>query len=182
MQIKSVSTLHRGFLKVQGLLVEALNGAERTFERIVHSPVVIGICHDPINDQIMLVEQYRYGAMMNMKEFPAGCVDRGEEPHKALAREVLEETGVELKSSTLIYDAMSMPGSMLAPMSIFYVTFDSRMVEEGKVLHTSPFEATKVNLMGAKQLIREVENNQHQSLPVIIGAQYIKLLHRGLVK
>lgn len=182
MKPTNIKTLHRGFLKVQLLTVENDKGNSRDFERVVHSPAVVGICHDPINDQILLVEQYRYGAMQEMLEFPAGLIDKGEQAHQAVVREIWEEAGVNAKSATLINEYMSMPGSLHAPMSVFYVTFDSREVEDGTICETSEFEKTKVVLKTAKELIREVEANQHPSVPVIIGAQYLKMLHKGLVK
>lgn len=178
----SVQTLHNGFLKLQEIIVENSKGETKPFERIIHSPAVIALCHDPINDMVMLVEQYRYGAMMPMSEFPAGLIDKGEQASQAVAREVLEETGAEIKSATLLQEYMAMPGSLHAPMSLFYCTFDSRTVEDGDVLETNSFERTTVRLVGAKELIREVEGNQHNSGPVIMGAQYLKLLHRGLVR
>lgn len=177
-----VNTLHTGFLKVQEITVENPQGSQKIFERVVHKPAVIGLCHDPINDKVMLVSQYRLGAMRHMLEFPAGLIDKGEDAHQAVARELLEETGVEAKSTTLLHEYMPLPGSCFAPMAMFYVTFDSRDVVDGAVFTTGEFEATTVVLKGAKELIREVEDNQHMSAPIIMGAQYLKLLHRGLVK
>lgn len=178
----NVKTLHKGFLKLQAVTLENSQGETKDFERIIHNPCVVGVCHDPINDMVLLVEQYRYGAMMPMHEFPAGLIDKGEEAHEAITREVLEETGAALKSAQLIQSYMPMPGSMYAPTSLFYCTFDSRAVEDGAVLTSGAFEETKVNLISAKQLIREVEANMHDSAPIVMGAQYLKLLHRGLVR
>jgi ADP-ribose pyrophosphatase len=43
--------------------------------------------------EIVLVEQYRHGAKRPMTELPAGAVEAGEEPLRAMQRELLEETG-----------------------------------------------------------------------------------------
>lgn len=177
-----VTTLHQGFLKVQEILMENPNGDQKYFERILHQPAVVGLCHDPINDKVLLVHQFRVGAMQELLEFPAGLIDKGEEAHSAILREILEETGVVAKSATLLHEYMPLPGSCYAPISLFYVTFDSRDVVDGDIFTTSPLEVTTVVLKNAKEIIREVEDNKHQSAPIIMGSQYLKLLHRGLVK
>lgn len=43
--------------------------------------------------RFLMVRQYRHGASMITTEFPAGIVERGEDPRAAAARELLEETG-----------------------------------------------------------------------------------------
>jgi len=42
---------------------------------------------------ILSVSQYRHGAGVPMTEFPGGVVEPGEDPARAAARELLEETG-----------------------------------------------------------------------------------------
>ncbi|MGI6511244.1 MAG: NUDIX hydrolase [Catenisphaera adipataccumulans] len=49
------------------------------------------------NDQVVLVKQYRYPIDGAVYEFPAGLVEEGETLHEAAAREMKEETGLELK-------------------------------------------------------------------------------------
>lgn len=44
-------------------------------------------------DEVILVECYRPGPEILLKELPGGAIDAGEEPQVAAARELLEETG-----------------------------------------------------------------------------------------
>jgi 8-oxo-dGTP pyrophosphatase MutT (NUDIX family) len=177
-----VNTIHDGFLKVQQITLENPEGSQKVFDRVLHKPVVVGVCHDPITDKVLLVSQFRVGSMRTTVEFPAGIVDTGEQPHAAVVRELLEETGVVAKSATLLHEFMPMQGSVFAPVSMFYITYDSRTVEYGQVFKGNDFEETTAIIKSAKELIREVQDNQHQSAPIIIGAQYLKMLHKGLIK
>ncbi len=53
------------------------------------------------NGDVMLVQQFRYGAKQVFIEVPAGKIDRGESPDSTAVRELEEEVG--LRCSSLIY-------------------------------------------------------------------------------
>lgn len=177
-----VEKLYEGFLEIQGVTMKNDEGDTKVFERCKAPTGVVGICHDPINDMVMLVEQYRVGAMRNMIEFPAGLVEDDESLTQAITREIKEETGCDIKSASLVQDYMSSPSTDYAPVYLFYCTFDSRQANHGQEFVTGPFESTTIHMMPAKQLIREVSDGVHKSSPVIMGAQYLKLLRHNLEK
>lgn len=54
-------------------------------------------------DEIIMVKQYRYALGRETLEIPAGKVDHGESPEDCARRELLEETGYEMKTLKLIY-------------------------------------------------------------------------------
>jgi len=91
---------------------------------------VIGvIAHDPNSDQVVLVEQFRFGARYEstnpwLMEVIAGMVEAGEEPIDVAIREAKEEAGVELNNPTLIRQYYSSPSSMAEQVSIYYATAD----------------------------------------------------------
>ena len=57
--------------------------------------VAAGILRDP-HGRVLIAERLGGGAFQGMWEFPGGKIGDGESPEQALARELLEELGVEL--------------------------------------------------------------------------------------
>ena len=64
-------------------------------EVVLHNGGVCIALND--NGYYYLVTQYRYALGKDMLEFPAGKIEKGEEPDEAIRREVVEETGFEAK-------------------------------------------------------------------------------------
>ena len=60
----------------------------------------------------LMVRQYRHGAETITTEFPAGLVERGEDPRSAAERELLEETGCRAGRLTLIGSVSPNPAFM----------------------------------------------------------------------
>jgi 8-oxo-dGTP pyrophosphatase MutT (NUDIX family) len=62
--------------------------------------------------RFLMVRQYRHGAGQITMEFPAGLVERHEDPAAAAGRELLEETGYRAGRLTLIGDVRPNPAFM----------------------------------------------------------------------
>jgi ADP-ribose pyrophosphatase len=60
----------------------------------------------------LMVRQYRHGAELITTEFPAGLVERGEDPAAAARRELTEETGYRAGRLTLIGEVRPNPAFM----------------------------------------------------------------------
>lgn len=64
------------------------------------------------NQEIILVEQYRYGIEQPTLEIPGGMVDEGEKPLQAAKREMLEETGYRSDSWSSLGTVSANPAIM----------------------------------------------------------------------
>jgi ADP-ribose pyrophosphatase len=62
--------------------------------------------------RFVMVRQFRHGAAMITTEFPAGLVERGEDPRVAAARELLEETGYRAARLTALGKVQPNPAFM----------------------------------------------------------------------
>jgi ADP-ribose pyrophosphatase len=54
---------------------------------------IVPVLEGPDGDVFLMVRQWRHGAAIITTEFPAGLVEAGEDPARAAARELEEETG-----------------------------------------------------------------------------------------
>lgn len=96
-------------------------GAEVQYDIIEH-PGAVMIVPLFVNNDVLLVEQYRAGANRSMLEFPAGCIDAGEDPLACASRELKEETGYKAGKLELISSLYASPGFLSEQAHIFLAT------------------------------------------------------------
>jgi len=97
------------------LTSSAPDGRENIFVRL-DSPdwvnIVCVIKNEKGEDSFLMVRQFRHGSNSITVEFPAGLVDKGEDPENAAKRELLEETGYSAEKFILIGTANPDPAFM----------------------------------------------------------------------
>ncbi len=97
---------------------DAVHAFER--EKVVRGEAVAVLIYEADTESFILVKQYRYPANRFLVEIPAGRMESGETPEKALRREVSEETGYELEGVRLITSFYVSPGYSDERMHLFY--------------------------------------------------------------
>ena len=120
-KIKNIKNLHQGFfsLKEINFTHKKHNGdwtpvIKREIFGGAHVSAVLP--YDPIKKKILLLRQFRAGAIKRghdpmMLEIVAGMIDEGETPSDTAKRECFEETGERVKALTSIYSYYPSPGS-----------------------------------------------------------------------
>ena len=95
-KIKSEEIYSGKVIHVTKDTVECENGNISYREAVYHNGgVCIGLRD---GDYFFMVRQYRYVPNETLLEFPAGKIEKGEEPDKAILRECEEETGYTCKN------------------------------------------------------------------------------------
>ena len=113
--------VYRGFFSVEehDLTYQKFNKDQSnvvTRSTLVSSDAVIILPYDPVNDRILLIEQFRAGPYVKGDQNPwvlepiAGLVDKGETPESAGIREAQEEAHLEIKGLELVARSYPSPG------------------------------------------------------------------------
>lgn len=89
--------------------------------------VVVPVLERDGKRSVVAVRQYRHGAGAAMVEFPGGVVEPGEDPAKAAAREMTEETGYEAGSIVSLGSCSPNPAFMTNTFHVF-AALDLRLV------------------------------------------------------
>ena len=113
--------VYKGFFSVEehDLSYRKFNNQQSsilTRSALISSDAVIVLPYDPVNDRILLIEQFRAGPYVKGDENPwvlepiAGLIDEGETPENAGIREAQEEALLEIKRLELVARSYPSPG------------------------------------------------------------------------
>lgn len=119
-EVLADSIAWRGFFKIRLLKLRHrlfAGGWAAAIERelFVRGPAVGVLPYDPVQDAVLLVEQFRVGALAAprgpwLSELVAGIIDKEETPEEVARREAEEEAGITLGELEPVAEYFSSPG------------------------------------------------------------------------
>jgi ADP-ribose diphosphatase len=135
-------------------------GLRATREVITHpgSVVVLPVLSD---GRIVLIRQYRHATRQFLWELVAGRIDGGENPRRAAARELIEETGYRAKRFRIFLEVFPTPGFLEERMYILLaegVTPGEAHPEEDEKITAKAFTKKELETMIGRGRLRDAKS------------------------
>lgn len=135
--------------------------------------------YDPVRDEVVLVEQFRVGALEEpdgpwLLEIVAGMIEPGEQPQEVAHREAAEEAGCVLQELVPVARYYSSPGGSSERVTVFC----ARGSTEGLGgIHGEPSEGEdiRVVVLPFAEAFALVENGRIKAALPIIALQWLAL-------
>ena len=99
-------------------------------EVLIRGLAVAVLPYDPVRDEVVLIEQFRSGALVAgedawMIEIVAGIAHEGEDPQDVAVRETMEETGLQVAGLEPVARFMPSPGGSSEVVQIYVARVDA---------------------------------------------------------
>ncbi len=144
------------------------------------------LLYDPDRDEVVIIEQFRVGAILNperawLLEIVAGAIEPGESAEQVAYRESQEEAGCEVQDMLLIKEFYTTPGGASERISLFCGRVDSSQVGGVHGLDDE-HEDILVKAVKFDEAYQMVENNEIESGIPIIALQWLKINKESLMQ
>ena len=188
-EIQEEEELYRGFLGLKRYHLRHRLFAGGTSpplvrERVESYRAASVLLYDPVSDQVVLIEQFRIGALEAgagawLLEVVGGIVDAGESAEEVARREALEEAGCRIQELLPISRFYVSPGYSSEQISLFCGRVDATgaggihgLEEEG--------EDIRVVVLPAEAALAELDGGRANSTSIVIALQWLALKRRWL--
>ncbi len=123
------------------------------------------------DNEIIMVRQYRYALRREMLEIPAGKVDKGESPEECIKRELVEETGFEVKSLEWLYTYAPTIGYSNELIHL-YSGRDLKKLEK----KTDVNEISSLEILALEEVLGMIRNHKIIDSKTIVALAFIRSL------
>lgn len=183
--------VYQGFFRLDRYLVAHRlfkGGFSKNFEREVfeRGSAAAALLYDPILDKIVLIEQFRIGALKDPQspwliEVVAGILHPHEKPEALVVRETAEEAGLEVLDLHYLYHYWVSPGGSTEQLTLFCAKVDA---SKANGIHGLPEEGEdiRVIVVSLEEALKALENGQIKNSPTIIGLLWLQIHKEELRK
>lgn len=183
------TTCYQGFFRIDRyrLRHSLFNGewskpiTRELFER-GHAAAVLP--YDPIRDEVILIEQFRIGALKApggpwLTEIVAGIIDPDEAAADVVRRESVEEADCVITDLVPLYDYLVSPGGMTERIALFCGRVDTTHAGGVHGIHDEG-EDIKVHVVPRETALSYLATGKINSASAIIALQWLALNHQRL--
>lgn len=183
--------VYDGFFKMDEYLLSHrlfAGGESEAFTREVfeRGDAVVVIPYDVARQQVVLIEQFRAGALTRcetpwMLEFVAGMFEENESATEVGARECKEEANIDVKPIELkkVMTYLSSPGGMSETMHLYWADVDASGVEGVHGLDEEN-EDILVHVVSIDDALRLLNEGKITNASTVIGLQWLALNYKTL--
>ena len=183
-EVLAVETGYKGFFRINRYtlrhkLFAGGWSATLTRELFERGHAAAMLPYDPKTDQVVLLEQFRVGALGSERspwllEMVAGMIEPGEEAGEVIVREAQEEAGLSMGRSRFALSYLVSPGGTSERIDVFVGEVDSRKAEG---LHglAEEGEDIRLHVVSREQAYRWVEEGRIDNAATVIALQWLQL-------
>jgi ADP-ribose pyrophosphatase len=183
-KIEKVTPLYEGFLSIYKYQLKHRlfgGGWSPIIDREImdRGDAVVVLPYDPRTDELVVLEQFRVGAMNNQQgpwlfEFVAGMFDADESAEEVATRELYEEAGLRTQRLQKAFSYYSSPGGTNERLTIYIAEVDASQASDFGGL-AEEHEDIRVTKLPFEQAITMLEQGQFNNAASVIGLQWMQL-------
>jgi len=188
--IENKETVYQGFFKIDKYQVRhpLFNGGVSDIvqrELMDRGNAAAIVPYDPLNDTVVLIEQFRIGALAAKAEhvwqveIVAGVIDPGEKPEGVAYRECQEEAGITPKNIQKIMTYFPSSGGCSERIALFIGQVDST---QAKGIHGLAVENEDIRVQVVKRetAFKWIEQGIIENAASVIGLQWLQMNYKNL--
>lgn len=176
-------TVYQGYFKIEKLTLQHRlfkGGWSQPFEREIfeRGHAVAVLLYDPILNKVVLIEQFRAGALEQgnpwLLELVAGIIEPNENPEQVVIRETREEAGLDTSTLIPIYHYWVSPGGSSERVNLFCARVDA---SNAGGIHGLPeeHEDIKVWVLDIQTAYELLEKGEIRNAITLIALQWLKI-------
>ena len=189
--VEKVDTLFKKFFKMDEYhlshkLYAGGNSTTMTREIFERGDAVVLIPYDPVNDLVVLQEQFRVGALRTedtpwMLEFVAGMYGKNESPIDVAIREAKEEANIDITADDIlpVYNFLTSPGGTTERISLFVARVDATHIG-GNYGLPEEHEDILVHVVTREYAEELLANGKIVNASTLVGLQWLAMNYQKL--